>query len=88
MSILQKWLAGWSFRTSTPDFEPGLTIEVMVTAVDDGHATARIGDSTLRIDGAPADALYTRILVEIDAWDVDANAGESTYLETVGKSSF
>jgi hypothetical protein len=88
MSVLEKWLAGWTFRTRTPAFDPGRTIEVMVTAVDGDHAIARIGDSTLRIDDAPADALHTRVLVEIDAWDADTNAGESTYLETVGKSSF
>ncbi len=88
MSVFDKWLAGWSFRTRQPDFEPGETIEVMVTSMIDGKAKARIGDSILRIDDAPAGSLNMRVLVEIDEWDAEDHIGESTCLETVGESSF
>ena len=49
MSRFEKFLAGWSFRESTPDYEPGDVIEVMVTGAEGDDAVARIGDSTLRI---------------------------------------
>lgn len=88
MSLLEKWLAGWSFRTRTPAFDPGRSIEVMVTAMDGDHAIARIGDSTFQIDGTPNDALHTGVLVDIEQWEADTNTGRGTYRETVGTSSF
>jgi len=55
MSRFDKFFAGFSFRVdSTPDYEPGDVIEVMVTGTEGGDAVARIGDSMLRIEDAPA----------------------------------
>ncbi|GAA0511326.1 hypothetical protein SAMN04488066_1048 [Halorubrum aquaticum] len=88
MSALDKFLAGWSFRSSTPDYEPGDTIEVMVTGEKGGEATARIGDSILRIEGAPDDAVDTRVLVAVETWDGSTHRGTGTYRETVGGSAF
>ena len=88
MTVREKWLAGWTFRTNKPDFEPGETIEVMVTSMADGKAKARIGDSILRIAEAPEGSQNMRVLVEIDEWDSEDHIGEGTYLETVGESSF
>jgi hypothetical protein len=88
MSVLEKWLAGWTFRTRQPDFEPGETIEVMVTSMVDGKAKARIGDSVLRIAEPPEEAENLRVLVEIEEWDSEDHIGDGTYLETVGESSF
>ncbi|GAB7010412.1 DUF7513 family protein [Halorubrum trueperi] len=88
MSRFEKFLAGWSFRGSTPDYDPGDVIEVMVTGDEGGETVARIGNSTLRIEGAPADALNTRVLVAVETWDETAHAGTGSYRETVGESSF
>ncbi|PAU83997.1 hypothetical protein CK500_06065 [Halorubrum salipaludis] len=89
MSRFDKFFAGFSFRGSTPDYEPGDTLEVMVTGAEDGGtAVARIGDSTLRIEGAPADAVNTRVLVDVDSWDESAHRGVGTYRKTVGESAF
>ncbi|EMA69691.1 hypothetical protein C461_02151 [Halorubrum aidingense JCM 13560] len=88
MSRFEKFLAGWSFRSSTPDYAVGDVIEVMVTGDEGDTAVARIGDSTLRIEGAPDDAVNTRVLVAVDAWDEASHAGTGTYRETVGKSAF
>ncbi len=94
MSRFDKFLAGFSFLGSTPDYEPGDVIEVMVTGVEDdggvggGTAVARIGDSTLRIEDAPGDAVNTRVLVDVDSWDETAHRGTGTYRKTVGKSAF
>jgi hypothetical protein len=88
MSVLEKYLAGWTFRTKFPDFEPGEEIEVMVTGSEDGEAKARIGDSVLRIHEAPGNLLHKRVTVEITEWDSEGHMGEGTYIETVGESSF
>ncbi|APE95831.1 DUF7513 family protein [Halodesulfurarchaeum formicicum] len=88
MSVLEKWLAGWTFRTAKPDYEPGEKIEVMVTSMQNGKAKARIGDSVLRIKEVPEDGLNTRVMVKVDEWDTEDHIGEGTYLETVGESAF
>lgn len=88
MSMFDAIFAGWSFRTKFPDFEPGETIEVMVTTVSDGEVKARIGDSVLTIDDSPKNPLHTRVMVEVTDWDTDGHHGRGTYLETVGESSF
>ncbi|MGQ3329000.1 MULTISPECIES: DUF7513 family protein [Halorubrum] len=88
MSRFDKFFAGFSFRGSTPDYDTGDVIEVMVTGQEGDTAVARIGDSTLRIEDAPADALNTRVLVAVETWDVAAHRGTGTYRETVGGSAF
>ncbi|GAB3706302.1 DUF7513 family protein [Halorubrum pallidum] len=88
MSVFDKFLAGWSFRSSTPDYEPGETIEVMVTGREGETAVARIGDSTLQIEEAPADAVDTRVLVDVETWDAGERRGTGTYRKTVGESAF
>ncbi|ACM56215.1 DUF7513 family protein [Halorubrum lacusprofundi] len=88
MSRFDKFFAGFSFRESTPDYEPGDVIEVMVTGTEGGDAVARIGDSMLRIEDAPADAVNTRVLVVVETWDEAGHRGTGTYRETVGKSAF
>ena len=88
MSVFDKFLAGWSFRGSTPDYAAGDVLEVMVTGEENGDHVARIGDSTLRIEGAPADAINTRIIVDVESWDDSAHTGRATYRKTVGESAF
>ena len=50
MSHLDAFTKGWSFRTSTPDFEPGQEITAFVTGHDDGTHVVRIGDTVLSLD--------------------------------------
>ncbi|WP_424014487.1 DUF7513 family protein [Halorubrum xinjiangense] len=88
MSVFDKFLAGWSFRGSRPDYAAGDVLEVMVTGEDGGGHVARIGDSTLQIEGAPDDAINTRIIVDVESWDDSAHAGRATYRKTVGESAF
>ncbi|WP_435094414.1 DUF7513 family protein [Halorubrum sp. N11] len=88
MSRLDKFFAGLEFRSSTPDYAPGDVIEVMVTGDEGGAAVARVGDSTLRIEDAPGDAVNTRVLVAVETWDESSHRGTGTYRETVGKSAF
>jgi len=90
VSVFDKFLAGWSFRGSTPDYAAGDVIEVMVTGDGDrtGEVVARIGDSTLRIEGAPGDAVDTRVVVDVESWDESSHTGRATYRKTVGGSAF
>lgn len=88
MSIFKKYLAGWTFRTSRPNFDVGEEIRVTVNEFEDGRGMARIGDSKLYIDDCPREAVDMRVMVDITDWDTDTNVGEGTYLETVSKASF
>ncbi len=88
MSIFEKYLAGWTFRTARPNFEPGDEIRVTVNGFEDSRGMARIGDSKLYIDECPEAAVDKRVMVKVDDWNPDEHVGEGTYLETVGQASF
>lgn len=88
MSIREKYLAGWGFRTNKPDFEPGEEISAFVTGYDGDTPIARIGDTILRIEDAPENALDTRVRLRVEEFEGNDHHGTATYLETVGESSF
>jgi hypothetical protein len=88
MSLREKYLAGWWFRTNKPDFEPGEEISAFVTGYDGEAPVARVGDTILRVEGAPENALDTRIRLRVEEFDGSDHHGTATYLETVGESSF
>ena len=82
------FFAGFGFRTKTPSFEPDRERELMVTGRTDEGFVARVGDTILVIEGAPEDAVDTRIRARVTAFDEENHRGTAEYLETVGKSSF
>lgn len=82
------FFAGFTFRTKTPAFETDQEIEVMVTGRSEGETVARVGDTILVVDGAPEDAVDTRIAARVTAFDEKTHRGRIEYLETVGESSF
>ncbi|WP_132057706.1 DUF7513 family protein [Halorussus amylolyticus] len=88
MSLLEKYLAGVGFRTNTPAFEPGEEISAFVTGYDGDTPVARIGDTVLRVEGAPADAVDARARLKIESFDATDHTGTATYLERVGESAF
>ncbi|WP_435179669.1 DUF7513 family protein [Halorussus sp. AFM4] len=88
MSLREKYLAGLWFRTNRPAFEPGAEISAFVTGYDGDVPVARVGDTVLRIEDAPADALDTRVRLRVEEFDEAAHRGTARYLETVGESSF
>jgi hypothetical protein len=88
MSLRKKYLAGLGFRTNKPSFEPGEEISAFVTGYQGDTPIARIGDTILRIEDAPADALDTRVRLRVEEFDDNDHDGTATYLETVGGSSF
>ena len=88
MSRFSAFLDGVGFRTNTPEFRPGDEITSFVTGTENGHAVVRIGDTILRLDGAPEDPVDLKIRLRVDDFDGNDHSGTATYLETVGQSSF
>lgn len=88
MSLLDKYLAGWSFRTNTPAFEPGQEITAFVTGYDGDSPVVRIGDTILRVADAPAEAVDARVRLKVESFDASDHTGTATYLERVGESAF
>lgn len=88
MSLRKKYLAGLGFRTNKPTFEPGEEISVFVTGYEGNTPIARVGDTVLRIEDAPDDALDTRVRLRVEEFDANDHDGTATYLETVGGSAF
>ena len=86
MSLREKYLAGWRFRTRTPAFEPGEELTVYVTGQDGETSVARIGDSVLRLaESVPSD---TRVRIRVTDFDEDAHVGEADVLEVLGTAAF
>lgn len=83
MSLLEKYLKGWTFRTSKPSFEPGDEMELYVTDAEDGTPIARVGDSFIHISDGSAALVGTRVRVRVDRFDDDTHTGHATMLEPV-----
>ena len=88
MSLRKKYFAGLGFRTNKPSFEPGEEISAFVTGYEGDTPIVRVGDTILRVKGAPENALDTRVRLRVEEFDVNDHDGTATYLETVGQSSF
>lgn len=88
MSRRRKFFAGVGFRTNKPSFEDGQEIRAFVTGYDGDSPVARIGDTVLRIDGAPDGSVDTRAKLRVESFDDAEHTGTATYLEYLGESSF
>jgi|AntDeeMinimDraft_5_1070356.scaffolds.fasta_scaffold27358_2 hypothetical protein len=88
MSLFEKYLAGWEFRSNHPSFDAGDEVELFVTGREDGAQIARVGDSKLRLTNAPNGLLDKRVRLKVTSFDDDAHVGEAEYVETVGESAF
>lgn len=89
MSLLKKYLKGWSFRTTRPTFEAGEEISVFITGSEDGSAIARIGDTKLRVQNVPdGEMIDTRVRLRVTQFNENDHVGEAEYVETVGESAF
>lgn len=86
-SFLQKYFKGWSFRSSTPDFEQGETIEVFLTD-GTGGPVARVGDTIIEVPDAPEEMIDDRVTVRITDFDPSDHRGTAEFVEKVGESAF
>ncbi|SDF77956.1 DUF7513 family protein [Halorientalis regularis] len=86
MSSLEKFLAGWRFRSRTPTFESGVELVAYVTDADGGTSVLRIGDSRLELDEhVPEDA---QVRVRVTAFDDETHRGEAELLDVLGTATF
>ncbi|GAA0246669.1 hypothetical protein ACFFQF_05615 [Haladaptatus pallidirubidus] len=88
MSLLDKYLAGWSFRTNKPEFDVGQEIDVYLTDYSNGTALARVGDTLIHVEDAPPDALDTRVRLRVDEFDTNDYVGEATFVEAIDGTTF
>lgn len=88
MSLLGKYLKGWSFRTSRPSFDVDDEIQVFLTGVQDGDVVARVGDTIIRVPDADTAYVDTRCRIRITEFDDGEATGEATFVEKVGGSAF
>ncbi|WP_049971557.1 DUF7513 family protein [Haladaptatus cibarius] len=88
MSLLDKYLAGWTFRTNKPKFDIGQEIDVYLTDYTNGTARARVGDTIIHVEDAPPDALDTRVRLRVEEFDANDHIGEATFVETIDGQTF
>lgn len=81
---LGKLFAGWTLRTSTPDYAEGETIEAYVTGRDAGGGVrVRIGDTVLRVtDGDPA-LVDSLIRLRVTSFDPETHEGTAELVDVV-----
>lgn len=87
-SFLRKYLKGWSFRSTTPTFQPGERIEVFLTGIRDGTPIARIGDTVVEVPDAPPGMVDSQIAVEVTSFDSSGYTGTAEFLGKTGESAF
>ena len=90
MSALHKFLAGWSFRTTTPSLEPGETVSVFVAEYEPetGEGIVFVGDTRLAVANFDPDALGDRVAVRITDFDPDESVGRGEFEGVVEESSY
>jgi hypothetical protein len=86
MSFLEKYLAGWQFRSRTPSYAPGDELVVNVTDVDDDTSLVQVGDTRLKLDErVPTGA---RVSVRVTAFDEETHRGDAELLEVLDTADF
>ena len=81
---LDAFFAGLKFRTGTPDYAEGDTLEVYVTGRDPGGGVrVRVGDTVLRLPDADPALVEALVTVRVTSFDADAHEGTAELVEVV-----
>lgn len=90
MSLLDKYLRGWSFRTSSPVLQPGSEIDIFLAEYDRGQeaAIAYVGDTRLYVDDVAPDHIGRQVRVAVREFKPDESVGYGEFIEVVGESSY
>jgi hypothetical protein len=90
VSLVEKYLHGWQFRSTTPNFEVGGEYQVVLTGSDETEraAVARLGDSKIDVDDTDRDYVDTIAQVRVTEFDYDDNARRAELLEMVGETTY
>ncbi|WP_135820296.1 DUF7513 family protein [Halostella litorea] len=86
--MIRKYLRGWRFRTATPSFDAGEEVTVILTGVRGDDVVARVGDSTLAVDGASPADVDRKARVRVKRFDDGDHEGRAELLEVVGETAF
>lgn len=78
---LEKFLAGWSFRTRTPEYAAGDELVAFVTGRDGDSLVVRIGDSRLMVPDTNGVLVDQRVKLRVTSFDADAHQGRAEVLE-------
>jgi hypothetical protein len=71
-----KLLAGWTFRTSTPDYEVGDQLTAFVTGRSGSTPIVRIGDTVISLPDAGTDGSLVDKRVELRVTEFDPQTHE------------
>ncbi|MFB6234164.1 MAG: TRAM domain-containing protein [Halopenitus sp.] len=90
MSLISKYLSGFSFRTTTPSLEPGRTVNVFVSEYDEatGEGIALIGDTELHVRDFDPEDIDKRVAVEVTEYDADTGVARGEFVDVIGASSY
>ncbi|WP_440771754.1 DUF7513 family protein [Natronorubrum sp. DTA28] len=89
MSFFEKYLKGWTFRSTKPSFDVGDEISVFVSETNGTDAgLAYIGDTQLIVEGAGPEAVEKRVRLRVTEFDEAESIGRGEFLEVVGESSY
>ncbi|MFW6060020.1 MAG: DUF7513 family protein [Phycisphaeraceae bacterium] len=83
MSAWRSLITGWSFRTSTPDFEVGQRIRAYLSNYDEQEkvGVARIGDTLLKVRGVGPAQVEQLVELRVTQFDAQAHRGEAERVE-------
>lgn len=86
---MRKFLAGLTFRSSTPAFEEGQEISAFVTGHNGDTALVRVGDTVLRLNGESGNVEPdTRVRLRVTRFDTSTHEGEAELLAVEGDGAF
>ncbi|MFC6904173.1 DUF7513 family protein [Halalkalicoccus tibetensis] len=90
MSMLSKYLKGWSLRTTKPTLQPGKEINVFLAEYDreEGSGLALVGDTRLYVSDAEPEHVGMRVRVAVREFQPDDSVGYGQLVEVVGGSSY
>ena len=88
MSLFDKYLKGWRFRSSSPSLEVGDEIDVFVAESNSDEGHAYIGDTHLIVEGAGPESVEKRVRVRITEFDETSASGRGEFVDIVGESSY
>lgn len=90
MSLLSKYLKGWSFRTTHPVLKPGTEVNVFLAEYDPAEdaALALVGDTRLYVSETNPEHVGKRVRVTVREFYPDDSIGYGEFVEVVGESSY
>ena len=83
---LGAFLEGLTFRTATPDYAEGETLESYVTGRDPGGGVCvRIGDTVLRLPDADPALVDALVRLRVTSFDAGSHEGTAELVEVVAR---